>query len=693
MLHGRAELLARIPELERLLSDEAIRRAVETGDSFKVYGALVRGRGRLAAHQRTVDGLLHNRRAFARPLGAKPSLTTVNGFGTTFLGHGEDAPDGTYITTQCFVALFAIPLIPLGAYVVAKAEGRGWHILAEVPLGLGVRRAAKGAVACAAAAALAIAALAWHAGGRHDVHVVNGLTRPVRVALGSAEATVAPGGHLLLPDVPVGVQPARATAGDEVVDEGPFEVRRGGAVEIWNVAGAAPVYDEAVIYTSEDQPEAAAPSVEPKVHCAERQVEVNADYVFVEPPKTVSMSKHDRQLVKHRVDVGREEGVDGAQLCGWVLESQRRTKDRAAVLEVRARAAGWAQDELTMALLAARELGPEEGVRVARAAMAAHPEDTGLNRVYQNAVLQAGHQAELLAEYRERAEAAPDSASAQYLYVRLLDGEAQWQQVQALRSRFPEDVNLLRVAIGLQWERGEWSGAVACYRKLLATSPVSAAEVLREATEALVASGHGAEALQLLDQAWDKLPPGARAEEAVLYGLVAHRLDAPEADALIRRVEAKEGPAPIQRAQAGFEVSGEDLPAAVGVMAAARRDPGAALGGAAQLRPVETALLDNATWALLYAEALRTNHAEAVQALAVYPRFTPQDEARFRAFLIEGTDPGPALGPTIRAAAALARSRDRSLPAAERARLSARALAEDHLGTTISAAARAWPAI
>ncbi|HVG63326.1 MAG TPA: hypothetical protein VNA24_32475 [Hyalangium sp.] len=143
MIQDPAGLLQRIPELKPLCEDPGVLRAVEQGDPFRLYRALrwARWLGRLRSHREAIDALLGHRRLFARPLKGNPWLGTVNGFGATLLGDAEpDSHDGTHIATHYVVALFAIPLLPLGAYVVRRGDGstslsRSWALFARVPLG------------------------------------------------------------------------------------------------------------------------------------------------------------------------------------------------------------------------------------------------------------------------------------------------------------------------------------------------------------------------------------------------------------------------------------------------------------------------------------------------------------------------------------------------------------------------------
>ncbi|MCE9580743.1 MAG: hypothetical protein K8W52_46915, partial [Deltaproteobacteria bacterium] len=68
-----------------------------------------------------------------RPLKGTPTLGRLNGFGAGFYGERDARPDGTYVTTHCISALF-IPVLPLGAYRVARAGGNGYHILTREAL-------------------------------------------------------------------------------------------------------------------------------------------------------------------------------------------------------------------------------------------------------------------------------------------------------------------------------------------------------------------------------------------------------------------------------------------------------------------------------------------------------------------------------------------------------------------------------
>lgn len=69
-----------------------------------------------------------------KPMNGTPTLFRINGIGATMCGNRDhDGDTNTYVKTHCFSFIF-IPLLALGAYRVADAEGGGWYFLGRVPL-------------------------------------------------------------------------------------------------------------------------------------------------------------------------------------------------------------------------------------------------------------------------------------------------------------------------------------------------------------------------------------------------------------------------------------------------------------------------------------------------------------------------------------------------------------------------------
>jgi tetratricopeptide (TPR) repeat protein len=696
MIQDPSGLLQRITELEPLCSDPGIKRAVEGGDPFKVYRAILRAWlfRRLPRHRATLKLLIDNRRAFARPLTGNPMLGTFNSFGATLLGSAEAEPDGTRIATHYVVVLFALPLFPLGAYLVSGGERSGlstsWQVFARVPLAAGTWLWSR-ALALSLALAVAWAGLgAIHTARHHDLHVVNGLGLPLQVTIGETALAIGPGQHKVV-NLRVGSHAARASAGGKVLEPAQVDVNVGGETLVWNVAGAAPVLETLVKYTSGPARKDEAP--EQQVHCGAEIIRLaHVDDAFVRPPEQVSMGKSVSVLTRRNLMVADTGTAAGWQVCVRYLLSRGKAAESLRLLERRGRLERWTPEEASMAVGVAMTISPAEGERTARLALAALPDDTLVHRSVQNALMAAGKEAEVLAEARRRAEAAPGSAQAQYLLARLLRGEEQVALVEALAARFPADGDVLRLATAIRAETGAWKEADATWRALAAISMPQAAEVLREEATALLALGRGAEALRVLERAFEALGPGEAAEAAVLYALVATRTRAPEPDALLKRLE-KDGPARWLRVRAGLPDPVQPTDRFLGLLATVRRDPGAALQAARGLGAGELLGLDPDVWGLLWGEAVRTGAREVADLLTPRGYATPAERAELERFVRGEPVPMPhGSQQVVRAAAAFIRSRNPSLPASERARLLAQARREDHLGTAVTHASSAWPA-
>jgi hypothetical protein len=663
-----AGLLQRIAELEPLCADPRVRRAVATGNPFKVYRALFWARllRRLPQHRRTLDVLLANRRAFARPLGGKLWLGTVNSFGASLVGSAEAEPDGTHIATHAVVIAFAVPLFPLGAYVVAGGERNGlsssWRIFARVPLGTVPWLWSRG-VALAGVVAIALgAASALHARGHHALHVLNGFPVPVHARVGAVEVDVPANGRKVI-DVPTGVQPARAVAGDLEVDALDLRVDAGGHVALWNVAGAAPLFREDVIYSARKGADIENPH---RIHCAERQIRFDrVDDLFKDPPGSVDAPEHGPSVTRRHVDLLRSKGLSGAEICAQVLAREGRDRDALAVIEAQARVGGWDVESGLWAARVAMGLGPADAERVFAPLRAAHPDDVAVHRAWQDYQADAGREAAILAEYRARAEAAPTSGDAAYLHLRLLRGQALADAVERTLPRFPQHPFLLRLAIIARAEVGDWDGAIRAFDALRVAAPAECGSVLYEVAVAEVEQGRPRDALARLRDAWAALDEGERRHAAVLHARVAAVGNLPDGRALLSRLDAP-SPDPILRLHCGEPVDEKGLAPAAKVVALARRDPAAALAAAGKLTPGETGELDVHTWALVYGEAARTG-ARVAAALA---RYAPAGRARELAGFVRGEGVLASRLPLeVRAAAYLVRARDPALGAAERARL------------------------
>src|SRR5262249_8301894 len=150
------------------------------------------------------------------------------------------------------------------------------------------------------------------------------------------------------------------------------------------------------------------------------------------------------------------------------------------------------------ALVAARD---EKGaVALAREAVAARPDAIPVHVVYQKAMIAAGQEAALVAEYRERAERAPDFADAAYLSARLLHGEALRAAFDALAARWPDHAYIVRGRAVAQAWAGDDAGALASFARLRQLDAALWAAQVRTHARALVALRKLDEAAKILDE-------------------------------------------------------------------------------------------------------------------------------------------------------------------------------------------------
>ena len=702
MIEDPSGLLQRIPELRALCEDAKVRRAVEHGDPFKVYRALMWARwlGRLRSHREVLDTLLRRRRLFARPLkGNNVFLGTLNGFGATMLGSADPDPDdGTSIATHTVVALFVFPLLPLGAYVVRPGDGstalsRSWTFFARVPMGtlpwMWSRAVALSVIALVATGA----ARAFHASRYRDVHIANGFEEPLTVTLGGTTQQV-PARQVVSVTVSMGTQQGRAVTGGGVeVDTVELDVTSHPGVLAWNVTGAMPLFLSRVVYTEQPIPDGDKDNA-PTVFCGQRVVELGAvDYVLVDPPDTLSIPKNSSHVARSHLGIAMPGDVPH-QVCFSYLAANGREGQALPFTEVAARLSGWAQEPTGRALQAAFAVSPAESARLARAWRDARPDDSDAHRVYQWAAERNGQLEALTAEYAERARAAPDSARAQYLHARLLRGAESRPALEALAARFPRDAHILRSVTHGRYLAGDWAGTTQMWERLLAEDEKAAAEVLDAQTTALVALGRPAEALELLSRFFKSDEKHTRTRSAELYALVAARTGQGRPDALVATLEREAEGQELDwlRVRARLPVKEEPELPGTRLMQLIGKDPKAALQVAPRMAAVELNRLSEEGWALAYGEAVRTGAADSERVLSGGVFLRPRHQEAFRRFILgESAALDIAeLSPDLRAAAYFIRSRNAALPQGERQRLVEQARQEDWLHGPVSEAIASW---
>jgi hypothetical protein len=416
---------------------------------------------------------------------------------------------------------------------------------------------------------------------------------------------------------------------------------------------------------------------------------------FVEPPSQVSMRKSENRVTRIHVAMARD-GQDSLQVCYGALGMKDRLVDALAFSEAAARLANWELEATRRAVRAAVAKSPEEGLRVARLASEARPEDIDTHRLYQWTAEQAGQWERLRSEYRARAEARPDSFAAQYLYARLLRGREGTALVEQLAQRFPNEPHALRAVTYARLRAGDWAGTVKAWEALRSLNAADAAELARAEVTALVALGKGNQALPLLSQLFT-----ATGEQdsslAELYAQVARSEKGMTPDTLIATLEAssrlEEGEKLWEvRARAGLPSEGAAQKPSVRFMSAVGRDPREAFKAATQVNSVELPFVGDERWALAYGEAVRTGETSVEEALSKALVLDPVRLEVFRRFVrgepvsLEEAE----LDPEVRAAACFVRSRNAALPAQERQRLVEQARRDDWLKSSVSEAIASW---
>ena len=190
-------------------------------------------------------------------------------------------------------------------------------------------------------------------------------------------------------------------------------------------------------------------------------------------------------------------------MCFKVLAAEGRLADALPFTEGVARLSGWKVADAVRAIRAALDSGPEEAARVIQAALHAQPEEVVLHRYRQLAAEQAGTLDALREEYRQRAEAQPDSASAQYLSARLQRGPGATAALEQLARRFPEEPHILRELLDHRWRTGNWQGTLDAWNELRTLDGSQAGDAEAVAT-ALVALGKRGEAVAFLEALFDE---------------------------------------------------------------------------------------------------------------------------------------------------------------------------------------------
>ncbi|MBR7780293.1 tetratricopeptide repeat protein [Undibacterium rugosum] len=497
-----AQLLQRIPELEELCTDTKIVRAIASGDSFKVYRALVIARllHRLPQHQQLLKQLTSERRLFAKPLKGTPALGSFYSLGFNFIGQSETDTDNSYIAMHALSVLFVVPVIPLGAYVVKSTGDRQWQIYARAPLGLAGWLYTRGVAASLVAMVIAGAMHSQYASQHQEITMLNGFNQTLTIE--AAGQTVALGaGQRQQLTLPAGkLQLIARTNDQEVIDRLDIDLKSSDKLSIWNISGAAPLVKNTHTYykVKPVQTEMAANQV---VYCGKQFMEFeNIEYPFTEPPQSIQMSKHAESKSVEQLDVIRVQEGDGAHACIRYAYGNGSEQSMIPTLEAIAKMSQWAESDALSAIYTARISSLSEAIRLSSLAHQKQPGNLRLERILQDLRNEQGANREQLSEYGAKAKVSPDNPDAQYLYASLLQGKAGLTEMQKLHGRFPDHTAILRSLIWREYIHGDYQQGLRHLARLHQLSEADAQRLGDEEIFMLVALQRPLEAMKILDQ-------------------------------------------------------------------------------------------------------------------------------------------------------------------------------------------------
>ncbi|MCH8620845.1 hypothetical protein [Undibacterium sp. TS12] len=694
-----ANLFQRVPELRALSDDPKISRAIESGDPFKVYRALVLARifRRLPEHMPILRELTRERRLFARPLKGTPSLGTYNSVGFGFVGESERDSDGSHIALHAFVVLFAIPLIPMGSYLVKSTGERQWQIYARTPLGIMGWLYTRGLALALVIMVLTGAAHSYHASNNQDLTVLNGFAVPLTVRFDDKMVQVPAQGRSKL-TLPTGQLHGVASADKAgVVDKLDIVLESSGRTSIWNVAGASPLVQNTVTYYKV-KPVNPEGNESQTVYCGKTFLEFDdIKFLFTDPPPTMSMGKHDSMISVRQLAVVSQPDTPGVQSCINYAFDHSQEKEMLKALEALAAFNDWNEGYANAAMFAATNVSTKEALRVAQKALKVHPDNISLERTIQDLREDAGEHASMLTEYAARKDQHPDSANEQYLYAALLSGNEGISVLKSLAQRFPDNNNILR---SLAWRRaahGDAAGALQDLARLHKVAPADASHLLDLEARLLVAQGRAKEALKLLEASMPELQSHAYGSNAIAYYLISRQTGG-DAEKYLKTLPAEQGTErtlDVYRARAGLPIL---IPAdarmpVVRLSMTLRSDPGQAL---TLLRDISPATLTQALsmdqLALLYGEAVRVNDKIAQGRLRSLLQVNKNDFTLLDQYLrgdnvsIDNID----LNLDVQASAHLVRSRNQHLSPQERSGLKQLAVKTDVWQSNITTASKQW---
>jgi hypothetical protein len=702
-----AHLLQRIPELKLLADAPLICRAIATGDSFKVYRALLLTRlfRRLPEHRDLLNTLISERRLFAKGYKNRPCLAGLKTLGFGFLGETEKDDDGSHIALHAVIVPFAIALIPLGSYLVKSTGPRQWHIYARVPPGIAGWLYSRGLALTLVTLLVLGAVHSYHQASTKDILLLNGFDRELMVTLDDRHTSIGPYERLT-----INVRQGRVSGLAEVKNAGTIDrfeqqIGRDDKIRIWNIAGAAPLVHSAIPDEKNTVTELVAPNLATRkaqqtMYCGTSFLEFSpVKNTFGEASAGSSLSVG-KITLEHLPDasVSMDNSGYGLATCLEYVTEHGLEKTMANTLEAVAVMREWNIIDTQAAVKTAQLVSGKHAIRVAKRALQSHPESIPHERLYQQVREEAGQHQMILAEYAAHAGKEPESARAQYLYAVLLTGHVGLDAMQQANLKFPQDSTVLS---SLAWRKAihaDYAGASKDLMQLRKLSPKAADALFDVEVNVLLALGRQLEALNLINASARDKTSEHRASRAADFALVAKQVNTnPEHWLAQLPVAGKHaGSVDFYRVRAGLTIqdtanlASQDIRLAL----ALRNNPVQAVRQARLMKRYQLSHLARDQMSLLYAEAVRVADPALIAMTRTALLLSPAENDLLQQFIrgeaVEITDADIAI--EIQSAAYFIRSRNQQISAQERASLRHKAEKIDFMRGIISTALRQWPA-
>jgi hypothetical protein len=278
------------------------------------------------------------------------------------------------------------------------------------------------------------------------VNVYNGLGRPVTVSIGEASVRVPAFSHAKLEvgddeDYPV----RTVTESGELIEQFDAEVPVGSDESIYNVAGASMLVEWTATYGSVGE-------VPERMLGARRWTTSSADYIFEQPPESISTSRSSDGGTRDVV------GAFGHDNPSAMLATLQDREQQVKFIQAHAR---WdSSDGHYTAYWLALASSIEGFDAIVRARLKTDPEDVLTLRAEQDA--RRDLRAAVCKRHRSLASANPESVNLQYVAARCVDDDAQRdQEFAALYAKAPDN-GWVAAAMGYTHAgHARWSDAAA----------------------------------------------------------------------------------------------------------------------------------------------------------------------------------------------------------------------------------------